>query len=149
MTTRSRHSEWTIELERLNFPYPQLYPELELFGNRSEQEQNLRACNGYVPWWLGVLTGIALGWLMRDVMRHIVAEYLGITGVFQELLQALISATLVLACLFGLLHLRALKVRRALRQILADRGVEICVHCGYDLRGSSDLCPECGKLINR
>jgi len=35
------------------------------------------------------------------------------------------------------------KVRRARRR--RDRG--LCVQCGYDLRGSSELCPECGKAF--
>lgn len=36
------------------------------------------------------------------------------------------------------------RVRRLLRQALARRGVPICVHCGYDLRGlGGTRCPEC------
>ena len=45
-----RHSGWYMARDRLNFPYPQLYPELRRFGDLGEQERILRACNGYIPY---------------------------------------------------------------------------------------------------
>lgn len=35
---------------------------------------------------------------------------------------------------------------RELRKLLRERGVPICLHCGYDLRGLTEArCPECGN----
>ncbi len=34
-----------------------------------------------------------------------------------------------------------------LRSLLRHRGVRLCQLCGYDLRGSADICPECGKSV--
>ena len=35
------------------------------------------------------------------------------------------------------------RTRRHLREKLIQLGVPICLPCGYDLRGSTDRCPEC------
>lgn len=36
--------------------------------------------------------------------------------------------------------------RRALRQILIEQGIRVCLHCGQDLRGAgSDMCPKCHR----
>lgn len=42
--------------------------------------------------------------------------------------------------------------RRAIREFLLGRGIPVCLHCGYDLRGLSAAggptdCPECGHGI--
>lgn len=40
-------------------------------------------------------------------------------------------------------------MRKSLRRQLAERGVPICVPCGYDLRGLADgRCPECGASVS-
>ncbi|MFN0136725.1 MAG: hypothetical protein ACKVS9_11495 [Phycisphaerae bacterium] len=41
-------------------------------------------------------------------------------------------------------------VRNRLRQLIRERGIAICVACGYDCRGiESERCPECGKALRR
>ena len=45
-------------------------------------------------------------------------------------------------------YLARTRMTRLLRQELAEHGVPICVHCGYDLRCRvGDVCPECGQPL--
>ncbi len=39
------------------------------------------------------------------------------------------------------------RIRRHLRERLVQLGVPICIPCGYDLRGSTNRCPECGTTF--
>ena len=39
------------------------------------------------------------------------------------------------------------RTRHHLRERLVQLGVPICIPCGYDLRGSTDRCPECGTTF--
>ncbi len=56
---------------------------------------------------------------------------------------------LALMCICGLLGVEYLWYRprrQHLRRWLADRGVPICLRCGYDLSGQVEpRCPECGE----
>ena len=46
-----------------------------------------------------------------------------------------------LAFFYGL---HALLMRRKVREAMRELGYEVCPGCGYDLRGGSSGCPECG-----
>jgi len=46
------------------------------------------------------------------------------------------------------LWMRRRRIRIELRRQLVDRGIPICIHCGYDTRRlPENRCPECGKAF--
>lgn len=126
-----------------------LYPEIERFESAAAAQVALTRASTRVMrtlrFWIGgvlvlalaaawgVLTPVWVAWLRGGGWVGVIAAALGIGAV-----QGLV---------FGLgfqLMLRG-PTRRALRAELCDRGVPLCVSCGYDLRGlRSPRCPECG-----
>lgn len=49
--------------------------------------------------------------------------------------------------LFGAIPVALVTGRSALRRHRLTKG--LCLACGYDLRGSTAACPECGQMVNR
>ena len=67
-------------------------------------------------------------------------------GVPMSMRGGLRGALIILAGLAYIALLWAFRktFQHSLREQLVDHGVRICIKCSYDLRGSSERCPECG-----
>ena len=133
-----------MKRQRLTFPYPQLYPELEFFGDRAEQSRALRRHRGDVPWWAGVLCAAGVILLLRESLPALLRTLPDPAGARGPVALCLLVIGTALVFAFVLFVRRSRRIRRRLRRDLVARGVAICVRCGYDLRGSPGCCPECG-----
>jgi predicted RNA-binding Zn-ribbon protein involved in translation (DUF1610 family) len=131
-----------------------LYPELRAFDTREARTQAMRQCRkdlgGGWSSWLVLLGGVYLAyvWLL----------WLAGTAPLPPFLSTLGMSTNVWVTLtfFGVLALfaasqsldvsgRRRRLRRRLREMLAQQGITVCKTCARDLTGNtSGVCPECG-----
>jgi hypothetical protein len=115
-------------------------PELHRFQSDEERKVAMRQANSMVwgsprPWlWLFLLVITAVGlifarWQLEE--EYPVVEWICLAAT------SFFAGTWIWFCRSELRHL--------LREQLVDKGVAICLRCGYDLRGQVDpRCPECG-----
>ena len=130
-----------------------MYPELERLATAGARSEVLRAARS--------ARGAQRGFAAAVILFSVISFFLVALGCgalvallgrpFQspaELPDRLLEGTLYLSAGAGLAvgaWLYRRRTRRIIREILNQRGVLICVPCGYDLTGNvSGRCPECG-----
>jgi len=111
-----------------------LFPELRLFDNKDARERAICATSPSWRWIFLPLALVVILWfalsgfpiLGDDILRNVC----GLSFLF------LLSTPWIVG---------RNNIRRKLRAILVEDGIEICVPCGYDLTGNENgICPECG-----
>lgn len=93
------------------------------------------------PMGLALLLGIAFAPLILLLLHkgfgHGIAISLIVVMAFQLFISWLILGVIAPA-------LQRRKIRSVLREQLRAHGIDACTVCAYDLRGTTDRCPECG-----
>ena len=122
-------------------------PELDLFESASERKKALRYAhkgifyNGYLLAFFTALM-VALVWLRPAVREYLAmpdSRFFGDAEVFVS------SAVAGLCATYGAFLFSRRKIRTRLRERLNELGIQVCMSCGYRLRGlSENRCPECG-----
>ena len=122
--------------------WPRLYPELRRFPSEFEAREAFFRSKPPItknPFkqpkqWIALVGGVVVGWYL--MFWH-----------------GMLGAVLAPMAIFGIPCLPLIRNgrkerQRFLRQRLNDRGIPICMTCGYDLTGNvNGVCPECGTEI--
>ena len=120
-------------------------PELRYFKSRGELRAAQRAFNskafaGRGFWFILLMLGAAAGGLGVPFLSWL--QSFGLSGWLSG------SINMTASMLFGAavgLFCWIRPYSRFLRRYLQERGVAVCLKCGYDLRGQNQpRCPECG-----
>lgn len=125
--------------------------ELKRFPDEESRKAAVKQVNREVAlsWlYLGTLIVLAIPLVeLSGAITRALAPFMpAIVPGFQRLLSYLFYGLLMGGAVYGYFWLRRHRARRILRAHLIKRGVPICLHCGYDLRGQTDpRCPECGR----
>lgn len=115
-----------------------LYPELALF-DKSERKATVRRAYGRV---IREHRQYAFILLFIPIASSILGGMPGWIGLI----------VVACVCVVLLIHWERLRtrVRLELRKELREKGVQVCVPCGYSLTGNvSGVCPECGTEIGQ
>ena len=126
-----------------------VWPELRYFKSREEMREAKKAFRHDGPyrrrtWITTILIAVGAGAFSSVVSRWLVS--LGLSWV-QASLVNMVLCGIAGAAMFLLLWRRP--YTRFVRRYLQDRGVAVCLKCGYDLRGQIEpRCPECGQAFD-
>ena len=106
-----------------------------------EAHENHLSTSRFVVWTVGFVIAPVLAYIGLGVPY--IHDLIGFAGEPDEhwfsLIQIMVFSWIWSAWIYRALYVKP--VRRAMR----DRGYDLCVSCGYDLKGiESPQCPECG-----
>ena len=127
------------------------FPELDLFPTAEDRRRANRRATlrlvGRPRWLLAAAAAIVLALTLTFALRWGVSS-LGLP-ISRTTSNLILAVPVAIGCsLFGVWLMRR-ELSRRLRLELLDRGVPVCVRCGYDLLGvPGPGCPECGRAID-
>ncbi len=129
---------------------PRMLPELELFPERVEADALKQVQSGKRYLLLSLLCAAAfvlVSWFGLDVLARLhpaVREFLDAVLPPDWRWGMCVAASAISPFLAALLVRPRLRIALR-RELNTKHGMQLCLHCGYDLRGQTEpRCPECG-----
>lgn len=128
------------------FLLSRVLPEIAMFETNEQRKAAMRHALSVTSHGSWRLWGWTLVYLLSTVgmiygLLHLETRFPVASETANRVMPFALGATCLWLC-------RSL-LRRRLRELLAAKGVPICIPCGYDLRGQlSPRCPECGSSFD-
>lgn len=123
------------------FIYLWMFPELELFESDGARMEAL--CSAGRRYYRVGMVILVVGTTLTVAFRRWIMSFFNVP----EVVVFVLVFSFALSGL-SVFWLKRTAIARSLRQQLRDSGMPVCLGCGYDLRGSTDVtpnrCPECG-----
>lgn len=122
-----------------------LLPELERFPDAQSAENALKSAKRKRSWIALILIFILLIVMGVGLRQFVIDRFLPAGMLRDIVVKALLLSALTSASGYLGIRLWVAPIRYELRQMLVERGIPICIPCGYDLQGQQiPRCPECG-----
>ncbi len=121
------------------------YPELALFESDAEARAAVEGFQGHLlrtrRFWLYALLGVLLCCGMGPLILFGLRSQLTLPRALEVLIIGGSAAAVAMMAMNRVWHR---PMQTYVRRQLLDRGVAVCLNCGYDLRGLTEpRCPEC------
>jgi uncharacterized paraquat-inducible protein A len=128
-----------------------LFPELLLLDGVAERNQLLRDAKRQMKhrgWYsAAVCVGVIASILAPQYFERRIGAYFSVART--RLLGILVTGLAVAAVVWAIQRLWYKPLRDQIRRELIERGIPVCLRCGYNLTGLSEpRCPECGTSFD-